>query len=170
VINQEEWRPIPGQPGYEVSSAGRVLSRKYSKPRLMRTSTDPAGYPTVQLCQNNAPVKYRVHRLVAEAFYGPRPIGAEVRHLNGVKSDNRSENLRWGSQSENSFDRVRHGTHHWAKQTHCVNGHEFTPENTYHRPSRPRARDCRACHNAHSRARYERRMFAAANVPLESAA
>jgi len=51
-----------------------------------------------------------VHSLICEAFHGQRPRGMEVRHLNGNRRDNRSENLSWGTRSENAADRLRHGT------------------------------------------------------------
>lgn len=148
-MTAEEWRPVVGFADYYVSNLGRIKSTKWTKPRIMKFGRDPAGYPCVQLCVRNRIHVRRVHRLVVEAFQGPRPEGYECRHLNGDKADNRLENLQWGTQSENALDRVRHGTHQWAKQTHCSKaGHEFTPENTYVRPSRPRSRACRACHRA----------------------
>jgi DNA-binding NarL/FixJ family response regulator len=50
-----------------------------------------------------------VQQLVAEAFLGPAE-GRIVRHLNNVGTDNRQENLAYGSNSENQMDRVLHGT------------------------------------------------------------
>jgi DNA invertase Pin-like site-specific DNA recombinase len=47
---------------------------------------------------------------VLEAFVGECPPGHECRHLNGNKTDNRVENLAWGTSAENARDRVRHGT------------------------------------------------------------
>lgn len=160
MSKEEEWRPCAGFPDYYVSNLGRIMSTKFTKPRIMKLGSDPSGYPSVQLCHNNVIRVRRVHRLVAIAFYGPPQKGQEVRHLNGNKADNRLENLSWGSQSENALDRVRHGTHQWAKLTHCVRGHEFTPENIYSSPSRPRARNCRACR----RERYQRRLLRAAGI------
>lgn len=55
-------------------------------------------------------VKRFVHRLVLEAFVGKCPDKMHARHLNGNPSDNRVENLAWGTRSENMMDRVRHGT------------------------------------------------------------
>lgn len=66
---------------------------------------------------------FRVHRLVLTAFVGPCPEGMECRHLNGNKTDNRLENLCWGTQEENRQDTRDHGTykkgenHHRAKLT-----------------------------------------------------
>ena len=44
---------------------------------------------------------YKVHRLVCEAFCGPPPEGAVCMHLNEDSTDNRAENLQWGTQKEN---------------------------------------------------------------------
>lgn len=43
------------------------------------------------------------------------------------------------------------------KRTHCKNGHEMTPENTYTRPSRPLSRECKTCKSEESRRRYLRK-------------
>lgn len=54
--------------------------------------------------------KAYVHRLVCEAFYGPAPEGLpEVRHLDGDSSNNRPENLDWGTKEQNALDRSAHG-------------------------------------------------------------
>ena len=51
-----------------------------------------------------------VHRLVCAAFHGPQPPGHQVRHLNGIRDDNRAANLRWGTIAENMRDKLAHGT------------------------------------------------------------
>lgn len=51
----------------------------------------------------------QVHQLVLEAFVGLCPDGMECRHLNGVRDDNRLENLCWGTRKENQNDKIVHG-------------------------------------------------------------
>lgn len=51
------------------------------------------------------------HRVVLEAFVGPRPVDRQTRHLDGNKANNRLENLRWGTGKEQHQDKLRHGTY-----------------------------------------------------------
>jgi hypothetical protein len=88
---------------------------------------------------------FRVHQLVAAAFIGLCPEGQEVRHLDGTRDNNASSNLAYGDRSANMMDAVRHGTHPQGSKTHCVNEHEFTPENTYAIPGG--GRGCKTCRN-----------------------
>jgi hypothetical protein len=76
------------------------------------------------------------------AFVGPCPAGLEIRHLNGNATDNHLSNLTYGTKSENELDRVRHGTHHNARKTHCLRGHPFDTANTQMDHGRRR---CKAC-------------------------
>lgn len=162
------WKAIPGYEGsYEVSDDGQVRSvGKYVRcgrgegylrhypPRLRSLYIDNAGYARITFKRNKATRNHLIHHLVLEAFVGPRPAGMECRHLNGMPDDNRLENLRWGTSSENSLDVVRHGHHPGASKTHCKRGHEFTPENTIPQGN-GRGRACRTCNNERARAFYE---------------
>lgn len=93
----EEWRAVVGYEGvYLVSSIGRV---KNSYGRILKPDIARNGYPRVKFFDNK---KYQIHRLVAMAFI-PNPDNKEtVNHKNGVKTDNRVENLEWNTYSENS--------------------------------------------------------------------
>ncbi len=84
------------------------------------------------------------HRAVLLAFVGPCPEGMEACHNNGDPLDNRVENLRWDTRSNNTLDKVAHGTHPMASKTHCKRGHEFTPENTKDGGAHY-GRQCRTC-------------------------
>lgn len=124
----EEWRPVAGYIGrYEVSSLGRIWSH-WSK-RVMRPRIGGPGYPAVELKKSGSVSPRYVHHLVAEAFLGPRPQGAEIRHLNGDKTDNRLINLRYGTRSEQRADDVRLGVHFNAAKTHCKRGHPLSGDN-----------------------------------------
>ena len=152
----ETWRPIPGyERTYRVSSLGRVarVDDRYIDGRVRKLRTNRHGYIDVRLSQDNAFKTHTVHKLVMLAFVGPRPDGAEIRHLNGDGTDNRLVNLTYGSVSENRIDITRHGHNHNVNKTHCPQGHEYTPENTYRVPSRPNGRICRACQADYQRRR-----------------
>jgi hypothetical protein len=91
--------------------------------------------------------EFAVHRLVAEIWLpDPLPGQIQVRHLNGDPFDNRLENLAWGTARDNAEDRMRHGRGVLKDQkTHCINGHEYTEENTYRWSSENGYRRCKTC-------------------------
>lgn len=97
----EEWRAIPGYP-YLVSSDGRVC-------RVLRPQVDQKGYLGLFLCRDGTVRRFKVAALTAEAFLGPRPDGMEINHRNGIKSDNRVENLEYVSKRENTEHAIRLG-------------------------------------------------------------
>lgn len=107
----ENWRPVAlpdWKDLYEVSDQGRV--RRTATKRVLKPGAHPRGYHSIVF--SNAPLRTckLVHRLVLEAFVGPCPKGLETLHGNGVRTDNRLSNLRWGTSSENEDDKRRHGT------------------------------------------------------------
>lgn len=156
----ECWLPIPWSQGrYEVSDLGRVRSTplvRHSTGLPLKAKEDPGGYPCLEIRPRPREVHHvRVHRLVLEAFVGPRPEGHVARHLNGNPGDNRLANLCWGTELENADDKRRHGTHNNTRKAHCKRGHEFTEENTFR--DRKGRRECRACRKAYFAARDEHR-------------
>lgn len=112
--DSEEWRPVPGMGGrYEVSSHGGVRSylrrggRQKVWPDPVPLRTYPSnGYRTVNFDQRTR----LLHRVVCETFNGPAPAGmSDCRHLDGDPLNNRSDNLAWGTRSDNERDKVGHG-------------------------------------------------------------
>jgi len=108
----EEWRPIPGYPGYEASSEGRIRSWLSGRARMLRPfvhESNSRRYLRVTLCRGMVR-KPRVHRLVLFAFAGPCPRGHEAAHRNGNGLDNRLVNLAWVTPEENHDHKHIHGT------------------------------------------------------------
>jgi hypothetical protein len=157
------WAAVPGWEGeYEVSDLGLVRSvdrvtthGRRIKGQILAQSGRRGPYPVVGLYRGGKRVESRtVHSVVAEAFLGPCPPGLEVLHRDGNGMNNAVGNLSYGTRGENMLDRVRHGTHNHAAKTHCIHGHEFTPDNTY--ITTRGGRECRACQRRRQRA-YEQR-------------
>lgn len=108
--SNEIWQPILNfEKLYEVSSLGRVKSiksdTKYrkSQSQIRKIYISKYGYANVTLYVNNKSFTKRINRIVAEAFI-PNPLNKPcVNHINGIKTDNRIENLEWVTYSENEI-------------------------------------------------------------------
>ena len=110
---KEEWRKLVNYPGYSVSSLGRVRSDPHkvwngngwytTKEKILKPNILAKGYLQVEL--RNAPNRHprQVHRLVAEAFISNPNNFPQVNHKNGIKNDNRVENLEWCDNSMNQI-------------------------------------------------------------------
>jgi len=123
----EEWRTIPGYPGYQASSLGRMRSVD----RWITKSNGHRGFwfgsmqrPTLRGRYYRVSVggetSVAVHTLVCTAFHGERPSkGQHTAHWNGDCLDNRPENLRWATPGENKADQIRHGRHAKGETNGC---------------------------------------------------
>ena len=113
---EEIWKPVASREGIEASNLGRILlpERTYVMPNGGWATTKPKptyGHRTranrtsrhfYMGLHNRAFGSMKVHRLVCEAFHGPPPFErAVVLHLDEDATNNRAENLRWGTQKEN---------------------------------------------------------------------
>lgn len=107
---QKTWNPIPDFDGYFASSDGYILSKKQGHTRVLNPieGNDRHLYVFLYDGQGNSKKMY-VHRLVLMAFVGFPKDGQECRHLNDIPSDNRIENLVWGTRLENAADKRRNG-------------------------------------------------------------
>ena len=128
----EIWKPIPGWP-YEVSSEGRVKrsatgARGAARVgRILKQHLSTNGHFTLTLKHNLERRDVTVDQLVTRAFHGPpgrylakdgKVRNQEVRHRNGVKTDNRVVNLAWGTRSETLLDAARLGKLPMGERVH----------------------------------------------------
>lgn len=114
----EEWKPIENfEDSYEVSNFGRIRSltrtirywnkkankivEKNIKGKILSPRKNNRGYYDINLKQHGTKTYRTIHRLVAEAFLEKDESRNEVNHINGIKTDNRAENLEWCTRIEN---------------------------------------------------------------------
>ena len=106
----ELWRDIPEYEGlYQASNMGNIrsLKRYTTSGRVLKQYVNQAnGYKYVSLSKNNIIKNKRVHVLIMQTF---NPVAKKpgydkdvtIDHINGIKTDNRLDNLDWCTQSEN---------------------------------------------------------------------
>lgn len=105
-----KFRACKDFPKYEVGTDGSVYSLNYNnsgKRNLMKQYPDKDGYPYLFFVVNRKRYKRVVHRLVAEAFLESPTPKHQVNHKNGIRNDNRIENLEWVTSQENALHGYR---------------------------------------------------------------
>lgn len=125
-MTDELWLPVVGFEGrYEVSNYGRLRSlcygagpngrRKRATPKVVKLGTQRiVAYPIYPIDRRPR----RIHRLVAEAFLGPCPIGREVAHVDGNPRNSSVSNLRYVTRAENHAHKILHGTDNRGSKNH----------------------------------------------------
>jgi hypothetical protein len=98
-----EWKAIPEFPAYECSSTGII--KRFGK--QLKPNVSKKGYHYVSLYKDSKQSRLRLHRVVYTTFLGEIPVGQEINHLNGIKSDNSLANLECCTHQENIQHSVR---------------------------------------------------------------
>jgi len=108
----EEWKPVlEYEEIYCVSSSGRIKriapGRGTYPGLILKPDARSNGYISVELWRDGKNKRISIHRLVAAAFIPNSENFPVVNHLNGIRDDNRVENLEWTTRSENNFHAAR---------------------------------------------------------------
>lgn len=113
----EVWKPVCGyEELYAISNFGRIkrlcsqdihiwaCGRRYKsrkKDRILAQKKHNRGYKMIALTKDKVKKYITIHRVVALSFI-PNPENKRtINHINGIKWDNRVENLEWATDSEN---------------------------------------------------------------------
>lgn len=97
------YKEIPGYKGYFITTDGVIVSKKRKTSIVMKQRTDKDGYKEIGLFDENHKKNYkRVHRLVAKTYIENPDNKPVINHINGIKNDNRVNNLEWCTIKENN--------------------------------------------------------------------
>lgn len=111
-MSDVEYKTIDRFPGYRFGSDGSVWSSvRYPSWKIMYPFVAKTGHLRVGLTMRGKQTSYFVHRLILEAFVGPRPDKEEGCHFpDRNPANNAISNLRWGTKKSNMADQLIHGT------------------------------------------------------------
>lgn len=115
----EIWKEVDGYNNrYLASNMGNIMSvdhfathpkggLRIVRGRVLKHGIDGRGYAGVILCSFEKNTSIRVHRVIANTFIPNPENKPQVNHINGIKTDNRVENLEWATNSENGMHSFR---------------------------------------------------------------
>lgn len=123
-MEHEIWRDVVGYEGkYQVSNIGNARSLNFMRTGRMQnlsSSIKRDGYAHVTLTKDGKHKTYLLHRLIAEAFI-PNPENKPcIDHINTIRNDNRVENLRWCTYSENIRNPISYERYKQYAKIRCL--------------------------------------------------
>lgn len=106
-MSEERWLTSPSLPSVEVSSLGRIRVKPYESSMPRGGSRTYGGYEGFGQWDGKRFIytlsghSHRLARLICEAFNGPPKEGQVCMHLDENSSNNKPDNLAWGTQKQN---------------------------------------------------------------------
>lgn len=100
---------IPNYNTYYINRNGNILSFKKNKKKILKPSINKDGYERVCLIENKKNKNFFIHVLSAITFLNEYKESLEVNHINGIRNDNRVENLEVCTRSENILHSFKFG-------------------------------------------------------------
>lgn len=105
----ENWKDIDEFEGFLISTKGRCYSQKTK--RMLKAQKYSNGYLFYSFKIKGIQYTRSIHRLMAKAFIPNPENKPQVDHINGIRDDNRLENLRWATQTENNLNPITNAKH-----------------------------------------------------------
>lgn len=114
------WKDIADYEGrYSISLSGLVRRNTAAQGakvgRILKPQMHQQKYLRVNLYKNGKMQYHKVHILVIKTFLGARPTGYQINHKNGIKTDNRIENLEYVTPRENILHAWTNGLSMYTK-------------------------------------------------------
>lgn len=98
---------------YSINKNGDVFNKARNKKRAIVKT--PKGYLCVGLTNENGRKNVFIHRILAQIFIPNPENKPQINHKNGIKTDNRIENLEWVTNKENREHAIKHGLNRTEK-------------------------------------------------------
>ena len=115
-LDDEIWVDISDyEEHYQISNFGRTKSFFRGKAKILKPFIDKDGYLSIALSKDGRVRKFKVHRLVAEAFIPNPESKPTVNHRDGNKMNNHVDNLEWNTDRENNLHAIKTGLRQYQR-------------------------------------------------------